>query len=161
MLVLKIIFILIIALVILLFVLGLMSRSGTAIGLVDGHLSSCPGKPNCVSSEKASDSGHYIAPISLPRQRTDDVLLVLKGVIGKMGGSIAIEGDGYLAATFSSAIFGFVDDLEIRVDTNKNIIHMRSASRMGHGDMGVNRKRTKLLKQLFEQSRLQQRESGP
>ncbi len=160
MLVVKILLILIIVLVILLFILGVMSRSGEAIGLVDGHLSSCPGKPNCVSSEQASDSGHYIAPISLPEKGADDVLLALKNIIGEMGGSIAIEGDGYLAATFASTIFRFVDDLEIRVDSTQNVIHIRSASRVGHGDVGVNRKRTEVLKQLFEEKMLQHQQGA-
>ena len=66
-----------------------------------------------------------------------------------MGGRIEAESDHYLAATFSSAIFGFVDDLEIRVDSSERVIHIRSASRVGHSDMGVNRKRTELLRKLY------------
>jgi uncharacterized protein (DUF1499 family) len=63
-----------------------------------------------------------------------------------MGGSVQVEHDSYLAATFTSSIFGFVDDLEIRVDSERKTIHLRSASRVGHGDGGVNRKRTERLK---------------
>jgi uncharacterized protein (DUF1499 family) len=43
----------------------------------------------------------------------------------------------------------FVDDLEIRIDSTQKVIHIRSASRVGYSDMGVNRKRTELLKKLF------------
>ena len=69
-----------------------------------------------------------------------------------MGGSIEDESKDYFASTFSSGIFGFVDDFEIRIDPVKKIIHIRSASRVGHGDMGVNKKRIELLKQLYKKN---------
>jgi uncharacterized protein (DUF1499 family) len=66
-----------------------------------------------------------------------------------MGGSINVEKADYLAATFTSSIFRFVDDLEIRVDTDKNQVQLRSASRVGRGDGGVNRKRIERLKRIY------------
>ena len=66
-----------------------------------------------------------------------------------MGGDVQVESGNYLAATFTSAIFKFVDDLEIRIDSTEEVIHIRSASRVGYSDMGVNKKRTELLKKLF------------
>ena len=66
-----------------------------------------------------------------------------------MGGIIQVESDNYLAVTFTSAIFKFVDDLEIRIDSTQKVIHIRSASRVGYSDMGVNKKRTELLRKLF------------
>lgn len=139
----------ILAFLALFFILGVMSKSGKAPGLIDGRLSPCPDKPNCVCSEHKDDAGHYVEPVFIPENNTLDTLPVLKKVIQGMGGSIQAESDNYLAATFSSAIFGFVDDLEIRIDTDQEVIHMRSASRVGHGDMGVNRHRTELLGKLY------------
>lgn len=139
----------ILAFLALFFILGVMSKSGKAPGLIDGRLSPCPDKPNCVCSEHKDDAGHYVEPVFIPENNTLDTLPVLKNVIQGMGGSIQAESDNYLAATFSSAIFGFVDDLEIRIDTDQEVIHMRSASRVGHGDMGVNRHRTELLGKLY------------
>jgi uncharacterized protein (DUF1499 family) len=66
-----------------------------------------------------------------------------------MGGSFQAESDNYLASTFSSAIFGFVDDLEIRLDSTQNLIHIRSSSRVGYSDAGINRKRAGLFKALY------------
>jgi len=66
-----------------------------------------------------------------------------------MGGIIQVEKDNYLAATFISSIFGFVDDLEIRIEPGQKTIHLRSASRVGRGDGGVNRKRVEQLKKLY------------
>jgi len=78
-----------------------------------------------------------------------DSLPILKNIITNMGGTIQQESDNYLAATFTSSIFGFVDDVEIRIDRAKNAIHIRSGSRVGYGDAGVNKKRTELLKKRF------------
>ncbi len=73
----------------------------------------------------------------------------MKNSVREMGGSIQVENDSYLAATFTSSIFRFVDDLEIRVDSDQKMIHLRSASRVGHSDRGVNRERIERLKSLY------------
>ena len=146
-----ILFVLIAAFFILFFTLGVMSKSGEAPGLLKGGLSKCPAKPNCVCSEHNDDTDHFIDPINMPEDLTVDSLPILKNVIEDMGGIIQTERDHYLAATFTSAIFRFVDDLEIRIDSAQKVIHIRSASRVGHSDRGVNMKRTERLKQLYQQ----------
>ncbi len=132
-----------------LFVLGFMSKSDEANGLVEGRLSRCPGTPNCVCSEFRADADHFIEPLVISSDDAADVMTRLKSVIREMNGSIRQEKDNYLAATFTSAIFRFEDDLEIRVDREANLIHLRSASRVGHGDRGVNRQRVEQLKKSF------------
>jgi uncharacterized protein (DUF1499 family) len=135
--------------IIALFVLGYMSKSGEAPALVEGRLKSCPDTPNCVCSEFASDTDHAIEPLVYSVGDAAQILPRLKTIIREMGGSIEVENTDYLAATFTSSIFRFVDDLEIRIDTDQNTIHLRSASRVGRGDGGVNRKRLELLKNSF------------
>lgn len=137
--------------VFLLFILGGISRSGKAPGLVTGRLARCPDSPNCVCSEQQDDSNHSIAPIHLPQVITFDPLAILKNVVKDMGGTIGTESVHYFAATFSSAIFGFMDDFEVRIDSTQKMIHIRSASRVGYGDAGVNKKRIELLKKLYGQ----------
>ena len=141
---------LLVAVIVLFFILGMMSRTGKAPGLFDGKLSKCPDKPNCVCSEQKAGS-HYIEPVIIPEGVTVDALSVLKDTLTEMGGSIQDEADNYLAATFTSAIFRFRDDLEIRIDTAQNVVHIRSASRVGHSDMGANRERVALFRKLFLQ----------
>lgn len=138
----------IVAIVVLFFILGLMSRSGKAPGLTDGQLRKCPGKSNCVCSEY-KESRHYIEPLVIPDNSTIDSFAVLTRAIQEMGGRVQSESGNYIAATFSSAIFGFIDDMEIRIDSQRNVIHIRSASRVGHSDMGVNRERAESLKKLY------------
>jgi uncharacterized protein (DUF1499 family) len=131
------------------FILGYRSNSGAAPGLVDGRLQQGPDKPNCVSSEFVSDAEHYIEPLVYSADQAAQVLPRLKTIIGEMGGSVQLEETDYLAATFTSSLFRFVDDLELRIDAGQKTIHLRSASRVGHGDLGVNRKRVELLKNSF------------
>ena len=135
--------------VIALAVLGYRSRFTAAYGLVEGRLKRCPGTPNCVSSEPGSDPAHAIEPLFYAAEDAARVLPRLKAVIGDMGGRIQVETTDYLAATFTSSVFRFVDDLELRIDTERNAIHLRSASRVGGSDFGVNRKRVALLKTAF------------
>jgi len=142
----------IIAIVILLLVFGQISKSGNAAGLVKGKLLKCPAKPNCVCSEQKEDTDHYIDPIILSRENTEDTLRILKEVIQDSGGVVQTETDTYLSASFTSSVFGFTDDFEARVDSTQNVIHVRSASRVGYSDLGVNKKRAELIKELFEKS---------
>ena len=131
-------------------ILGYMSHSGAAYGLVEGRLKQCPDRPNCVSSELVADAEHYIEPLVYSAGDAAQVMPRIKTIIREMGGSIQVEKTDYLAATFTSSLFRFVDDLELRIDTDQKTIHLRSASRVGYGDGGVNRKRVELLKTSFQ-----------
>ena len=71
---------------------------------------------------------------------------VIQGM--KRGRIITME-DHYIRAEFTSAFFRFVDDVEFYFDTEAKIIHMRSASRIGYSDFGVNRERLEKLRSLF------------
>ena len=60
-----------------------------------------------------------------------------------------ISREDYIAASFSSSLFGFVDDLEIRIDSGSRVIHLRSASRVGTSDLGANSRRIHMIKKSF------------
>ena len=136
--------------VIVLVVLGYRSRFTGAYGLVDGRLKPCPDTPNCVSSESGSNPGRSVEPLFYAAEDAAQVLPRLKAIICDMGGCIQVETTDYLAATFTSSVFRFVDDLELRIDSDQNTIHLRSASRVGRSDLGANRKRVALLKAAFD-----------
>jgi uncharacterized protein (DUF1499 family) len=142
---------LIAAFIIWFFILGIMSKSGKGPGLINGTLSRCPNTTNCVCSEYKDDVSHYLDPIAIPQNIKLDTLPMLEDIIRYMGGTIQTEGNNYLAATFTSRIFRFVDDFEIRIDPVQKVIHVRSASRAGRGDMGVNKKRFELFRKLYNQ----------
>lgn len=148
-----IIIVLILVLIIaMLFMWGFVSRSGQAPGLLNGQLKACPDKSNCVCSEVPPEQAAYVAPIELNSKDTAQAWLILKTTISEQGGQIKVEKDDYLAAIFASAVFGFVDDLEARLDVKSGLIHLRSASRVGRSDLGANRQRIKLLKEHYMQN---------
>jgi uncharacterized protein (DUF1499 family) len=130
--------------------LGQGSKSGQAPGLISGALAPCPDKPNCVCSEFESDAAHYVAPLdhsgAPPERAWGDLLRIIE----ELGGEIAAADDGYIAATFSSPLFGFVDDVECRLEASEARIQIRSASRVGYSDLGVNRKRVEAMARLFD-----------
>ena len=143
-----IIIFLIILIVIALMVLGYRSHSGAPAGMPYGRLTKCPDKPNCVCSEYKDDTAHYIDPLIIP-EITETTRNILMESIQEAGGTIQTESTDYITAVFSSSVFGFMDDLEVRIDKNINEIQFRSASRVGHSDLGVNRKRVESIKALF------------
>ncbi len=113
----------------------------TNIGVNNGKLAACPNTPNCVNSQAiASDTEHSIQPIrvggEMPQRMAD-----LKLVIQSMPRSIIIkETNNYLYVESTSKLMGFVDDVEFYFDDGK-FIQVRSASRLGESDLGVNRQR--------------------
>jgi len=116
--------------------------------LLDGHLRPCPDSPNCLNSEQ--EGRRYTEPLpfsgNVAESRTK-----LEKIIGEMGGVLQISQDNYLWATFTSRVFRFVDDLELRFDAERGVIHVRSGSRVGYSDLGVNAKRIAKLRHRFLQ----------
>ena len=131
--------------------LALFSQSGESPGLEEGgQLSICPDKPNCISSEYPGDTEHYISPIPFSPEQYNGVMTAIKVSIQGHGGQIQYLKQDYLASTFSSNLFGFIDDFEARIDHKQNQIHIRSAARVGYSDFGVNQKRAITLKTAIE-----------
>lgn len=122
----------------------------TNLGVKDGKLAPCPNSPNCVCSQSPeTDSQHYIQPLHY-NWTTVEALANLKHVIqGMSRAKIISENSNYLYAEFTSQLMGYVDDVEFLVDENAQIIHVRSASRLGQSDLGVNRKRIEEIRRRF------------
>ena len=119
--------------------------------LVDGKLRACPDSPNCVSSESDRPSSR-IEPLAFQGQ-PEKAWSDLKETLREMGGKIQEEQDGFLWATFTSRVFRFVDDVEFRMVSTDGIVHVRSGSRVGYSDLGVNRRRVEKLRTLFNQKK--------
>ncbi len=127
-------------------VMGIQSRGGSAPGMSDMRLNSCGSNPNCVSSGAAFDDAHYVAGFTISAGEEDAAWTSLIEAIVADGGEINQNSPPYLAATFSSAMFGFVDDFECLIDRNAGLIHVRSGARVGYSDMNVNRKRVERIR---------------
>ncbi len=126
---------------------GRVSRTGKAPGLVGEQLAPCPGTPNCVCSEHRQDSEHFVEPLEIGHGDLAQAMESVARIVQESGGSIDTVGENYIAATFSSTLFGFVDDVEFRADARAGAIQVRSASRVGRGDLGANRKRVALIRE--------------
>jgi uncharacterized protein (DUF1499 family) len=131
------------------FGLAFYSKSGQAPGLSNQKLTHCPGEPNCVCSENQHETKSYIEPLPLLADQQQAMAAIKTSIIA-LGGQIDSEQTHYIAGTFSSKLFGFVDDVEIRIDPELNQIHLRSASRIGYSDLGANRKRAMALKMTIQ-----------
>lgn len=107
----------------------------------------CPGSPNCVSS-LSKGSRHFIQPIHFTGT-PESALDCLTAILGEERRvRIVVQEKGYLHAEFRTWL-GFVDDEEFLVDSEKGLVHMRSASRFGYWDLGVNRRRLEHLRARF------------
>lgn len=131
------------------FGLGLYSSTGQPPGVAGGKLAPCPTKPNCVSSESSPSDPHAIAGIEITPTMGREPLLKVRDAISILGGEVSVSNSNYLAATFTSPLFKFIDDVEFRVDVSANMIHVRSASRVGYSDLNANRERVENLKRLL------------
>ncbi|MES0327277.1 MAG: DUF1499 domain-containing protein [Gammaproteobacteria bacterium] len=128
--------------------MSLFSCSGqrpTNLGITDNKLADCPASPNCVSSD-ASDERHKVLAIKFNVLANDAWEITKQTVVKLPRTQIVSETPDYLHAECTSAVFGFVDDLELQLRPAEGIIAIRSASRLGHSDFGVNRERVEALR---------------
>ena len=121
------------------------------LGVRDGKLAPCPSSPNCISSQ-AADEEHRVAP--LPYTGTaDDAMKKLKAIVRSLPRTAIVnETPAYLHVEFTSFLFRFVDDVEFLVDDSAKVIHVRSASRLGHSDLGVNGRRIELIRERWSEA---------
>ena len=116
------------------------------LGVKDGRFAACKTTPNCVSSQADSaDREHYITPIAF-----SGTMQELRRAVESMTRASVIREEGnYLYAEYTSALMGYVDDVELLLDEKAALVHVRSASRLGRSDFGVNRKRIEELRALI------------
>ena len=117
------------------------------LGVHNGRLTNCPSNPNCLSSQ-AVDEGHALTPFRYQGEKKAAFERLKKIILSFEKITIVAENDNYFHIECKSKIMGFVDDLEFFFPKEK-IIHVRSASRIGYSDLGVNRKRVEHFRELF------------
>ena len=121
-------------------------RRPTNLGVTDGRLAPCRSTPNCVSSQAdPSDREHYIAPLRASMEEVRNAVEALPRT------RIVLAHSSYLHAEFRSRLMGYVDDVEFFFDGA--IVQVRSASRVGRRDFGVNRARIEKIRELLEPKR--------
>lgn len=128
----------------------LAGRRPKNLGATDGRLAPPKRSPNCVSSQAdPADAEHFIAPIAFAGSTELAMTAAKKAIASLERSRIVREEPGYLHAEFSSKLLGYVDDLELLHDRAAGVLHVRSASRLGRRDFGVNRRRVEALRLRF------------
>lgn len=125
--------------------MGCAGRVPENLGMQNGMLAPCPDKPNCVSSF-SEDPSHHVAAIAI----ADSALATWRGLqlilASDPRAEIVVSSNRYLRAVYTSALMRYRDDVEFLLREGAAEIAIRSASRVGHSDMGVNRERIEELR---------------
>ncbi|MEO8158130.1 MAG: DUF1499 domain-containing protein [Betaproteobacteria bacterium] len=132
--------------------MGILSgKRPTDLGVRNGRLKDAPKSPNAVSSQ-ASGGYHQIAPLSY-RGTLEQAMTALKEIVENTPHTRIIEmRNDYLYAEYTSALLGFVDDVEFYFPADAKNIHVCSASRLGSSDFGVNRRRIEAVRARLTQT---------
>lgn len=114
----------------------------TNLGVKDGKLTPCPGTPNCVcsQSDRPQEKIEPLPAVSLDQLR--EVIVAMERT------AIIEQTDNYLYAEFTTPLMGYVDDVEFFHDGNA--IQVRSASRLGKSDLGLNRQRIEMIRSAVQ-----------
>ena len=132
------------------FIVGCSLRVSGQVGLRDDKLSECPDSPNCVSSQTVKKD-HAVDPLSYNGSYSEAKQALLSIISSLPRTKITADNDRYVHVTFTSRLMRFVDDVEFLFDDANKHIHVRSASRVGYSDMGVNRKRVEDLRKRLDE----------
>jgi uncharacterized protein (DUF1499 family) len=118
------------------------------LGIHQGRLAACPDSPNCVSSD-ASETTHLVEPYRL-KAAPQKAWELLQRIVASLPRTevVSVTAD-YLHAQSRSLLFRFVDDIEFQLRADEQLIAVRSASRIGYYDWGVNRRRVERIRELL------------
>lgn len=128
---------------------GCIGKRPTVIGIKNGKLMPCPKKPNCVNSQD-NDPKHFIAPITYNCSKDNAIEKIKNIVQSQKRTKIVEETKIYLRTEFTTAIMRYVDDVEFYFPDEKTI-QVRSASRIGYSDLGLNRRRIEKIRKAFNE----------
>ena len=125
------------------------------LGVRNARLAPAKRTPNNVSSQadKNADAQHYIEPLRYTGDAKRAWAALRQVVDGMQRVKVIASEPNYLYAEFSSRLMGYVDDTEFYLDEKAGVIHVRSASRLGRSDFGVNRERIESIRAEFAQGR--------
>ena len=132
------------------FGIGLASCRAPELGVREGTLTPCPGRPNCVNSQDP-DPAHRVEPLRF--EGSPEVAWArARAIVSSWPRTeVIVDEPGYLRAVSTSLVFRFRDDLELLLDEAGSQIHVRAGARMGYSDFGVNRGRVASLRAAFDE----------
>ncbi|RBO83275.1 DUF1499 domain-containing protein [Marinomonas aquiplantarum] len=119
------------------------------LGVTNGQLKLCSGAPNCVSTQAdQTDEAHFAEPLVYSGRR-QDVQLRIEAYMLRQGAKLVDHSLGYAHFEVESDIVGYIDDVEFYLPKSDSVVHIRSASRVGYSDFGINRDRVRQIQDLL------------
>lgn len=118
------------------------------LGINNGKLAQMPNKPNAVSSE-TEEKDKRIEALEFKGNLVDSKSQVIKAIESYGNAKIIKNETNYIYVVFTNGIIKYHDDVEFYFDESKKLIQIRSASRIGYSDMGLNRERYNKLRELY------------
>jgi uncharacterized protein (DUF1499 family) len=134
-----------------LFVVAIVLSNSSFANLRDKKLPICQDSPNCVSSQ-AEDKDHFIKPFKITVKPTEAWERFKQTIKQTSRMVVTHDNEQTLHAEVTTLLLRFVDDINAVLDEDAGLIHIRSASREGHSDFGVNRKRIEALREQLQQA---------
>lgn len=115
----------------------------------DGQFTSCSSAPHCVSSQAPGDSDRYISPFTYTSSPSIARSALIAALSKAKSARLVTRDPQFMHATFTSTL-GFVDDVTFLIQPDGERIDVKSSSRIGYYDFGVNRNRVKRLHKAFD-----------
>ena len=112
-------------------------------------ITDCTGGPHCVST-RTQDSDRKMMPVRFTGNIDEFQKIAVATIVSMPRSSIIRAEKNYIYAEFTSTLFRFVDDFEVYFDSQTGLVEMRSSSRIGYNDLGVNRNRVEKFRELFQ-----------
>ena len=136
--------------------MGLLAgKAPSRLGVTDGRLKPPSSTPNSVSSQASLYPDHpqqayaAIAPLTF-KGDGEAAIKQLAQVLTQMPRTVIVtQNADYLYAQSTTALLKFTDDVEFWLDKPNNVIQVRSSSRLGRKDLGVNRARVEAIRAAF------------
>ena len=116
----------------------------------NSHFTPCADAPHCVSSQAPPSDSHYVAPFAYNGAWKPAKQALLAVLSGQDNSTVLASGGRFVHATFTTTL-GFVDDMTFLVQPAESVIDVKSSSRIGYYDFGVNRDRVQRIRNEFEQ----------
>lgn len=117
------------------------------LGFVDGKLTSCPNRENCRNSDDPQEKFQIAAITDANGEKWQSLVAMVSSLPRT---KLISQSEDYLHFTQSSKLMRFVDDIEFHNRPEVGEIAVRSASRLGYRDFGVNIQRIELVRAILE-----------
>jgi uncharacterized protein (DUF1499 family) len=129
---------------------GCSGRMPEKLGTRNGKLVPCPDALNCVSTQ-SQDPSRAMTPLPFIGTKDQARNRILEMIRGMERSKIIDVTDSYVYAQYRTRFLRFVDDVEFLFDDAAQLVHFRSASRVGYYDFGLNRRRMIEIAKAYQQ----------